>query len=235
MHKFLGYLLALQLLFWLLGGLIMSVLPLNKVHGDHLVNRQLTNPFSEQHYQYSLDKLRKKYQSIQSISYTFFLNTPVYHLKTLTTTIDINATTGKILTTPSEAEIITQAKKHYRNNYQVKSVIPLEKAPAEAKNTPKVWAVNFDDNINTTLYFSQQSGQLLTVRSDIWRLFDFVWMLHIMDYQDRENFNNPLLILSASSAVLFCLSGIFLLFQRFSSNQRNLVKKLTNKFNNQSL
>jgi hypothetical protein len=38
-------------------------------------------------------------------------------------------------------------------------------------------------------------------------------MLHIMDYDERENFNNPLLISFAATSVLFCLSGFLLLLQ----------------------
>ena len=38
-HKWLGYLLAIQLLLWLSGGLVMSSLPLEKVHGKHLAKQ----------------------------------------------------------------------------------------------------------------------------------------------------------------------------------------------------
>ena len=48
-------------------------------------------------------------------------------------------------------------------------------------------------------------------RNDWWRLFDVVWMLHIMDYDTRDDFNHPLLIVSAATALLFALSGVVLL------------------------
>ena len=76
-----------------------------------------------------------------------------------------------------------------------------------------VWQVQFDDTFNTTLYLSENNGKVVTVRSTLWRIFDFFWMLHIMDYDERENFNNPLLISFSATSVLFCLSGILLLIQ----------------------
>lgn len=41
LHKWLGYFLVIQIFAWLLGGLFMSAMPLEKVHGKHLANRQL--------------------------------------------------------------------------------------------------------------------------------------------------------------------------------------------------
>ena len=51
-------------------------------------------------------------------------------------------------------------------------------------------------------------------RNDDWRFFDFFWMLHIMDYQERENFNNPLLITASMFALFTVLAGLLLLVLR---------------------
>ncbi|MEL7309454.1 MAG: hypothetical protein AAGK05_17435, partial [Pseudomonadota bacterium] len=76
-----------------------------------------------------------------------------------------------------------------------------------------VWQVSFDDWLTTTLYLDSLTGKVITVRSTLWRIFDFFWMLHIMDYDERENFNNPLLISFSATSVLFCITGIILLLQ----------------------
>jgi hypothetical protein len=52
-------------------------------------------------------------------------------------------------------------------------------------------------------------------RNGIWRAFDFLWMLHTMDYRSRDDFNNPLLRGVAAMAVVAVLSG-FLLWGRTS-------------------
>ncbi|MFT6661534.1 MAG: exosortase/archaeosortase [Maricaulis maris] len=51
-------------------------------------------------------------------------------------------------------------------------------------------------------------------RNDTWRVFDFFWMLHIMDYEERENFNNPLLITASVFALVTVLAGLLLLVLR---------------------
>ena len=60
-HKWLGYLLALQIFFLLLGGLVMSSLPLEKVHGKHLANRSLSSPFLLSDYPASIDKITAQF------------------------------------------------------------------------------------------------------------------------------------------------------------------------------
>jgi len=52
---------------------------------------------------------------------------------------------------------------------------------------------------------------LVARRHQLWRWFDFLWMLHIMDYDQRIDANNLLLRISASLALLFSLSGAGLL------------------------
>lgn len=227
-HKTLGYVLALQIFFWLLGGLVMSVIPLEKVHGKHIAQRTTDNPFSSKDYSLALDPIRATTDGITDIHYDFFLDTPLYRIKTTDETFYLNAITGERQSKPSIDQIIAQAKLHYLGNAQPASIISLDQGPREARNAKNLWHVSYDDSINTSLYFSQQSGKLLTVRSDLWRIFDFFWMLHIMDYQEREDFNHPLLIIFAFSSVLFCLSGITLILQRPLNKRRTQRKAQQN-------
>jgi exosortase/archaeosortase len=60
---------------------------------------------------------------------------------------------------------------------------------------------------------------LVTKRHDFWRLFDIMWMLHIMDYDTREDIHNPLLTIMASLALLTALAGLALVYISFRSNQ----------------
>ena len=59
-------------------------------------------------------------------------------------------------------------------------------------------------------------ARVVRVRSDIWRRHDFFWMLHIMDYDTRDDFNSLLLIFAASLALFMSLSGVLLCFLCFS-------------------
>ena len=56
-------------------------------------------------------------------------------------------------------------------------------------------------------------------------MFDFFWMLHIMDFDEREDFNHPLLQIAAALGLIIALSGVVLwvlttrLFRRRESQQ----------------
>lgn len=77
-----------------------------------------------------------------------------------------------------------------------------------------MWQVRFDDGRDTTLYVSERNGQVVARRTDIWRLYDFFWMLHIMDYRERVDFNHPLLVAASAVALALAATGIWLLFYR---------------------
>ena len=73
-----------------------------------------------------------------------------------------------------------------------------------------MWRVDFDDSRHTTVYVSPQSGKVVGRRNTIWRVYDFFWMLHIMDYSARDNFNNPLVVTCAVIAWFLATRGIWL-------------------------
>ncbi len=75
-----------------------------------------------------------------------------------------------------------------------------------------MWQVQLNGSEQARIYISEQNGDIVAKRTDRWRLFDFMWMLHIMDYDERSDFNHPLLYLTALAALLFTLTGFVLLF-----------------------
>ena len=222
-HKWLGYCLVLQVFFWLLGGLVMSAIPLEKVHGKHLAQKKLDNPFKKQDYSASLDFLKQTEFQVESIYFDAFLNSPIYRVQTSEGELVFDAKTGMALQKPTQLQIKQRAKQHYLGDGELVTSEYLENGPREVGFKQKVWRVSFNDLMSTTLYFYADTGQFITVRSTIWRIFDFFWMLHIMDYDERENFNNPLLISFSAAAVLFCLSGFILLLQGASNKKRRLM------------
>ncbi len=230
LHKALAYILAVQILFWLLGGLVMSVIPLEKVHGKHLATKVLENPFTAKDYTVAIDPLRLSIANINTIRYDFFQEQPLYQITTSNDIVYINAKTGEKFDSPTIEQILLQASAHYLGELQPATIVSMAQGPREAGKRKNLWQVTYDDSVNTSLYFSQKNGKLISVRSDLWRVFDFVWMLHIMDYQEREDFNHPLLIIFAACSVLFSISGFLLLLQGFRSKKKRLTKsRLTKK------
>ncbi len=222
-HKWLGYLLAIQIFFWLLGGLVMSAIPLEKVHGKHLAKRSISNPFKVHDYMASIDAITTQFEQISDIKYSHLLTKPTIEIATLNGTFTFDGITGEAMARPSESEIIENAKAHLLISAKASQVQLLAKGPREIAYKENVWQVSFDDWLTTTLYLDSATGKVITVRSTIWRIFDFFWMLHIMDYDEREDFNNPLLISFAATSVLFCISGILLLLQNLRIKRRKPI------------
>jgi uncharacterized iron-regulated membrane protein len=83
--------------------------------------------------------------------------------------------------------------------------------------------VSFDDRLKTRLYISPETGEIESRRNKIWRLYDFFWMLHIMDYDERENFNNPLLKIAAVTGTLFAVTGFYLVIVLFLKGRYRLA------------
>ena len=101
----------------------------------------------------------------------------------------------------------------------------IDALPSEIRGRkPPLWRADFDGWNQPTLYFSPTTGALVSRRHELWRVFDFVWMLHIMDYAGRENVNNWLLRGFALLAMLTALSGAWLLWFAFPRRRRVAAK-----------
>ena len=113
-----------------------------------------------------------------------------------------------------ETSIRLAANKYYKGEGKISSLTRLTEAPKEYRRPPPVWQVRYDDKAKTRLYLDTETAELRAVRTRLWRVYDFMWMLHIMDYKSRDNFNSWWLRLAAFLALLFAISGLMLVVQR---------------------
>jgi hypothetical protein len=49
-------------------------------------------------------------------------------------------------------------------------------------------------------------------------VFDFLWALHILDFEEHQNINNPLLIATSALGLVVILTGIILFPSRLGYN-----------------
>ena len=66
-----------------------------------------------------------------------------------------------------------------------------------------------------SVYVSEATGRVVERRTDSWRLFDVLWMLHTMDYSGRDDFNHPLVIAVTFGVLWLTATGVYLLFVSF--------------------
>ena len=94
-------------------------------------------------------------------------------------------------------------------------------APQETGREGPLWRVDFDDAERTSFYLSPETGEVVTRRSNVWRFYDFFWRLHIMDLENGEDFNHPLIIVATSLTLSIVISGFILLAIRLGRDWKS--------------
>ena len=222
-HKWLGLLLGLQVVVWTLSGLYMTVVHIDTIHGDHLVRQQqaigveagaLRDPFAI-----------AATANAAGFKFAWIGTRPVYVLTGAAGEQVVDARFGEAVERPTESDIRSLARSHYAGDEPIVSAKLITDIPAEIRGRkPPLWRVEFKHWNKPTLYLSPTTGELVSRRHELWRIFDFVWMLHIMDYDERENVNNPLLRVFTWGALLLALSGAWLLVYAFPKKRKKAVR-----------
>ena len=89
---------------------------------------------------------------------------------------------------------------------------PAGNPPLDLRKPVPVWQATLADGAH--IYINRDSGEIEAVRTRWWRIYDFVWGIHIMDLQTREDAHNPFTIAFGSLSLLGALLGLVLLFRR---------------------
>lgn len=216
LHLWLSVIIGIQSVIWVVSGFYMVVVDIDFIHGDSLVrhtNDGFTSSATLLH-QPEAGTGASSITLMESMGRLFYLERSDSDIRR------IDAHTGERLNPLTEIETAILARHYYAGEGSVASVsLITSNAPQEASwlSLP-VWMIQFDDQLATTFYIDPLSGKLLTRRHDYWRLFDIFWMLHIMDYDTRDDAQNRLLTAATLAALLASLSGLWLLFYRLSSS-----------------
>lgn len=228
MHKWVGLVLAVQFVLWMASGLVMSLLDHERVEGEHhrANHAQVAKPWPAGMLS-PLQVLATAGRPVEGLETRWVRDQPVYRLSEGSSIWLVRAADGR----PLRVDVVMAAAiaaADYVGEGAAGSPERLAHATAEVRgHDGPIWRVAFRDADYTTLYISAWDGQILERRNRSWRLFDVFWMLHIMDYGKRENFNNPLVIMAASGGLWIALSGVWLLVTSFRLVARKRVAPLS--------
>ncbi|GIT36778.1 MAG: hypothetical protein Ct9H300mP6_06460 [Gammaproteobacteria bacterium] len=72
------------------------------------------------------------------------------------------------------------------------------------------------------VYVDPNTGEIAAIRTRLWRTFDFLWSLHIMDYRERDDFSHWLIRIFAFIGLMTIVSGMLLWYytSRFNLEKR---------------
>lgn len=226
-HKWASLIVGLQVLIWLGSGFYFNLMDHTKAKGTqyrisnvqpvNIETERLIEPgllLKKQSEQSKLDQ-NKPATAIVSITLSQLLSQPIYlinhnkalyrHFPNQYTLID--AYTGEEVVIDAEkAEQLASAS--YKGPGDVVNVNLLENGNDDfPKEQNATWRVNYNDELNTSIYIEAGSGRLVGHSNDDKRFADFFFMLHFMDYGTEGNFNSVQIILFAFITLWLTLTG----------------------------
>ena len=189
LHRYLSIFVSIQLLLWTISGIYFAYNKIELVRGE----------------QYRLPK-NVEYRIFDRLG-TSIIETIQYGEKSYKTYPEGNVI--KPLT--KEEAIKITAQKTTLNPLEVSLVTELYPG-AEYRGSLPVYKVKTDTKDDINVYVGYMTGDIGSIRSDSWRIWDLMWSLHIMDYRERDNINNILLQILSILALVTSISGITLFF-----------------------
>lgn len=212
-HRWLGLLLALQILVWMTSGVVMSFLAIEHVRGETAAAIAAPIDLTVENYFPPAGAIAEV-DGAKELTLKTWLGRPVYVVRGAASTAMFDADTGERLSPIAEPAARQIAESDFAGEGALVRISLLSNPPKEYRGKTPVWRAEFSDRDETRLYISPETGEVVSRRNRVWRFYDFFWMLHIMDYRERENFNNPLIRTFAATGFLFALSGATLVVFR---------------------
>ena len=209
-HKWVGLLLGAQFVLWTVSGAIMALLDMEKVGGHSPA------PASAAETRWPENMVPVQVAgAVDGLTLRWIMDRPVYEVRKGGDLRLLDAQTGETISIDQKSATDV-ARSAYHHSAPVRAVTLLEEPNLEARDFDgPMWRVDFANEENSSSYIAAETGQPLVDRSDTWRVWDFVWMLHNMDYGERTSFNHPLIIFAGFSALWLSLTGFYLLFKSF--------------------
>ena len=213
-HIWLGWVVGLPILMWTVTGLVMVARPIEEVRGSALQAPAVPVAPGA----YSLPAMD------EPIHHAELIQQPIGPVWLVTTTdggrYRYYAPDGSLVPPVIESEAREIAEASFAGEAELESLtyFPADAPPVDLRRAVNAWQASFADGTN--LYIDAATGEVLALRTGWWRIYDFMWGLHIMDPATREDTHNPFVIAFAVLATFGALLGCILLFRRRKAGPR---------------
>ena len=220
-HKWLALLLAIPFLFWFVSGLFFAIAPIEQVRSEHMVSEQPPVPISMADAAAGLQRIHAAgAQPGEKIEFRSLLG---QHVAVVTVAGArprlYDLASGRQLS-PIPATVATRiAEVDHAGDQRAINVALVQEESTEYRGALPAWRVEFDDGASRALYVAADTGAVGARRSTLWRTFDFLWSLHIMDFKNHENFNTPLLIITTAFGLIVIFTGFVMFPSRLGYNK----------------
>lgn len=119
--------------------------------------------------------------------------------------------TGALLPPFAPADAAREVAARFRGSATIARVLRVDpnRPPLEYRRPTAAFAVHMSDG--THFYVDAGSGEVIARRTRFWRLYDWMWGLHVMDLETREDSHNPWVVGFGIVALLTTLMALALL------------------------
>lgn len=225
LHKWIGLVVGIQILFWVLGGLIMTAIPIERVHGNQHVAEGPRAAIAPDRVLPYAEVVKRADFEVAKAELRGTPNGPVWIVDSVDgLQVWMDARTGGEIKEVTEAQAHTAAIQGYTGK-GVPSAVKLLDRSVEAGVSGPLWQVRFNDGEGTTLYVDGFSGDVVSRRSDVWRFYDFFFRLHIMNFGPAETYNHPLIITASAITLVVVLTGFVLLWFKIGQDLKGWISR----------
>ncbi|NNE50427.1 MAG: hypothetical protein HKM91_06605 [Altererythrobacter sp.] len=209
-HIWLGWLVGVPTLMWMVTGLYMAAKPIEEVRGNHLRVEQAVQPLvlpdsALASAEFPIREMRAVMQDDRAVAILTGMDGS-------TRRVDMQSGAAIPALTANDARALVAEQVKGGDKIRSVTAFDADNVPFDFRRELPVWQVALEDGAH--IYVGRDTGQIEAVRTRWWRGFDFMWGLHIMDLSDREDTSHPILILFAALGVIGALLGCTLMFRR---------------------
>lgn len=212
-HKWLALILGVQMLFWFASGLFFAAFPIERVRSEHSIAElepaSVPLPLAAA----GLTRIsRSEGAPAQEVVIRSLLGRPVALVtRSGARPVLFDLATGRRLSPLSGRAAAQVAARAHKGAGKPVSWRMVGHESPEYRGALPAWRVGFDGGAGRALYVAADLGTVTARRSDLWRVYDFLWGLHIMDWRGHEDFNSPLLVLTTLAGLILVVSGLVLI------------------------
>lgn len=214
-HKWLALIIGIQIFIWIATGLFFTVVPIEQIRSEHRIRELQPAILSAA----DLTAVASVTASDQAPVRLTIENRPEGS-RVVADYADgsvalFDAGTGERLSPLDADSALAIARARIDTTAPVASAQLVTAASPEYRGALPAWRIAFDEPSKLAIYVGANNGQVTARRSELWRVYDTLWALHIMDYQEHENFNHAPIIIVSALALLSTIAGIALIPYRF--------------------
>ncbi|HMI40732.1 MAG TPA: PepSY domain-containing protein [Sphingomicrobium sp.] len=206
-HIWLGWLIGVPMLFWTLSGVVMVWKPIEEVRGTALLAdpapfELATAPIAP----------RVEGRGLKSLTIEPRAPGPRWVLRFADGGSRLaDPASGQLLPGYSAADAAREVTARYKGTAKVASVTRTDpdKPPLDLRKPIATWQVAMSDG--THFYVDAANGEVVARRTRFWRFYDWMWGLHIMDLQTREDTHNPWIIVFGVATLMTTFLALVLL------------------------